>query len=313
MNHFQKILRALFLISGTVILLTSCEHRPQAEVKKAKVGDIEIAYYMRGSGPPLVMVMGFRGTMAIWDPGLLGALEKHFTLILFDNRGVGLSSDTKEDHTTISQMAEDTARLIQALGFQKVHVLGWSMGSRIAQELAINYPDVVDKLILCSPNPGGEHQVPRKSDAYAQLTSLHLSKEEALSLIYPETSQGRSASQSFVKRLTDAIVNRTVPDDLTISQQAIERQIHALDLWDKSNAHYEALPRIRASTLVAGGLDDLLDQPENAHIVACRIPFAWAAYFPGAGHDFLSQDYTRFAKLIVLFIESEKKHPKSTD
>lgn len=300
-NEFQLI---IFLIG--LLALYGCDHHPYVEVKKEKVGNIELAYYIRGQGDPLVMIMGFRGTMSIWDPGLLEELEKNYTLILFDNRGVGFSSDTEEDLTTISQMAEDTAHLIKALGFSKAHILGWSMGSRIALELALKYPEVVDSLIVCSPNPGGKYQARRASDTYEKLTSLDLSQKEGLSLIFPDTLAGREASAAFVARLTKAMVQGTVPHDLDISNQTIERQVHALMLWDQDNQLYENLSKIKTPTLVAGGLSDVLDQPENVRTIANQIPFAWSAYFAGAGHDFLSQDYQHFAKLVTLFIESNR-------
>ncbi len=303
----QKLITTFILIFGIFAFTISCERHQRVEIKKVPVEDIEIAYYMRGNGPPLLMIMGFRGTMALWDPGLLEALEKHYTLILFDHRGVGFSTDTKEDHTTIHQMAEDTAHFIKALGFEKVHVLGWSMGSRIAQELAIRHPEILDRLILCAPNPGGHYQAHRHSKTYQQLTSFNLSLEQALPLLYPQTSEGRSAANSFVERLKRAVIGGSVPDDFNISNQTLERQIHALKLWDENNMHYEALSHLQIPTLVADGLEDVLDQPENARLVANQIPFAWAAYFQGAGHAFLSQDYANFAHLIVLFIESEKR------
>lgn len=306
MNIPMRIFQCLVLII-CIFALNGCGHAKKAEVKKEKIGNTELAYYIRGSGEPLVMIMGFRGTMAIWDPGLLEILEKKYTLILFDNRGVGLSSDTNEDILTISQMAEDTVQLIKKLGYQKTHVLGWSMGSRIAMEYSLKHPEMVGNLILCSPNPGGKHQALRKTNAYEKLTSKEVSQKEGLSLIFPNTPEGHEASASFVARLTKAIVEGTVPDDLKISEQAINRQIQALKLWDEENQIYETLPNIKNPTLVAGGLDDVLDQPENVQIVANRIPFAWTAYFAGAGHDFLSQDYRHFADLIILFIESSKQ------
>lgn len=301
MRYFHLLILLPFLFT-----FESCHRTKEIEVKKEKVGDVDLAYYTRGSGDPLVMIMGFRGTMAIWDPALLNALEKNFKLILFDSRGVGLSSDTQEDHTTIDQMAADTANLIKALGYKKAHVLGWSMGSRIAIEMALKHPDVVGNLILCSPNPGGTFQAERKTDAYNKLTNVDLSPEEGLSLIFPDTSEGYQASADFFARLTEGITLGTIPNDLVISNQTIERQVHALSLWDKESSPYEQLDTIKIPTLVTGGLSDVLDSPENVRLVASRIPFAWTAYFPGAGHYFLSQNHQHFADLVTLFIESTR-------
>lgn len=119
-----KLFICVFMLLICSLFLTSCHREEKALVKKQKVGDIEVAYYTRGSGDPLVMIMGFRGTMAVWDPALLESLEKHYTLILFDNRGSGMSTDSQEDHTTISQMSQDTIQLIKALGYSKAHILG---------------------------------------------------------------------------------------------------------------------------------------------------------------------------------------------
>lgn len=306
MNITKKIFQ-FFVLAICIFTLSGCERIKKVEVKKEKIGNIELAYYTRGSGEPLIMIMGFRGTMSIWDPALLEMLEKKYTLILFDNRGVGFSSDTNEDVLTISQMAEDTANLIKRLGYQKSHVLGWSMGSKIAMELALNHPEMVNSLILCSPNPGGKYQALRKSNAYEELTAKNLSLKEGLSLIFPKTDEGHKAADAFIARLTEAIIKGMVPDDLKISNQAVDRQIQALKLWDQDNKVYEMLPTIKMPALVAGGLDDDLDPPENVQIVACRIPSAWSAYFAGGGHDFLSQDYSHFAELVILFIESNNK------
>lgn len=308
MAIFRKALHLLLLVV-CLFCFHGCKRAKQVvEVRKEKIGNQELAYYTRGSGEPLVMVMGFKGTMTMWDPALLEILEKKYTLILFDNRGVGLSSGIDEKELTIAQMAEDTAHLIKALGYQKAHVLGWSMGSRIAMELSLKYPEMVNSLILCAPNPGGKYQARRTTNAYQEMTAKNVSQKESLSLIFPETPEGYKASTAFITRLTEAILKGTVPNDLKISPQAIQRQLEALKLWDADNKIYENLPHIKIPTLVTDGLSDVLDQPQNVQIIASRIPFAWTAYFPGAGHDFLSQDYQHFADLVILFIESNNTH-----
>lgn len=296
----------LFVLLICFSLFVGCERQERLEIKKEKVNQVELAYYTRGKGEPLVLIMGFRGTMAFWDPALIEILEKKFKLIIFDNRGTGLSTDTLEDKTTISQMAEDTAGLVKALGYQKAHILGWSMGSRIAMELAIKHPEVVDSLILCSPNPGGKYGIAHPSDAYDKLTAPHITRQEGLSLIFPDTPVGREAADALVGRLFKAIALRTIPDNFEVSTQTIQRQVNALKLWEKDENIFDSLATIKRPTLVAGGLSDALDSPQNVRIVANQIPFAWTAYFAGAGHDFLSQDYEYFGKLVTLFIESNK-------
>lgn len=303
MSNLFKILSAMICL----LLLSGCEkEKGRIEVKKAHVNDIELAYYTRGSGEPLVMIMGFRGTMGIWDPALLDILEKKYKLILFDNRGAGLSSDTEEDHTTIAQMADDAAQLIKALGYSKVHVLGWSMGSRIAAVLASDHPEMVNTLTLCAPNPGGKYSAPRTTDTYASLTGKSLSREEGLSLIFPNTVEGKKAASALVERITKGIMEGRIPDDIEVKEETVERQTNALKLWQEDSNAYALFSKIKIPTLVAGGLADTIDSPKNVRTVACTIPFAWSAYFPGTGHDFLSQDYQAFGNLLMLFIETNK-------
>lgn len=301
-------MQALFLLLLSLLMFTGCEVPMKVEVKKAKIGDVELAYYTRGSGEPLIMIMGFRGTMSAWDPALLGILEKKYTLIMFDHRGVGLSSDTQEDLTSISQMADDTARLIQSLGYSKAHILGWSMGTRIALELSLKRPELVETMILCSPNPGGEHQAARNMDAFTALTAPVISDEEAISIIFPDTAEGKAAGVVYQGRLAADVLIGKAPNDFSVSSQTVERQARAIKTWDQGNHLYEALPNIKVPTLVTGGLSDVLDSPENVRTVACRLPFAWTAYFPNAGHNFLSQDHERFGELAVLFIETNKRN-----
>lgn len=98
-----------------------------------------------------MIINGFVSTMSMWDPALIEEMAKTHQVVLFDNRGVGLSTDTEQNNTTIPQMAGDAAGLIKALGLQKPDVIGWSMGARVAQQLVTRHPDAVDKVVLAAP------------------------------------------------------------------------------------------------------------------------------------------------------------------
>lgn len=297
--------KTILCFISLIFSFSSCER--SVEVKKEKISGIELAYYTRGTGEPLVMIMGFKGTMGEWDPALLETLEKKYTLILFDNRGAGLSSDSDENHTSISQMADDTVQLIQSLGYSKAHILGWSMGSRIAMAIAMKYPESVDTLILSSPNPGGSHQAKRTSDDYKKLTRASGSKEELLSLVFPDSEEGKLAASELIKRLKEAVLEGKTPNDFEMSERTIERQKQAIQTWDQNNEIFDELAKIGRPTLVTGGLEDKIDPIENVRIVASQIPYAWAAYFPFAGHYFISQDYINFSELLFAFTESHKQ------
>jgi len=122
-----------------LLLLAGCE-----SPGKARVGDTKMAYWTYGEGYPLVMIMGYSGTMDMWDPNVIDALSAYYKVIVFDNRGMGKTT-TGTRKFTIEQFADDTAGLMDALAIDQAHVLGWSMGTEIAQELTLRHPEKVNK------------------------------------------------------------------------------------------------------------------------------------------------------------------------
>lgn len=305
MNIVERVILFFIVVISAFVLSSHSFAAPlpvQAEVKKIPVNKIEIAYYKRGQGKPLIMIMGLKGTMSDWDPELLKELEKHYTLILFDNRGVGLSTDTQHNLTTIEQMADDTAELIKAAGYTRANVLGWSMGARIAQQVAVRHPEILEKLILCAPNAGGDHQVAASAEIEELVTATDATEQEKMSTLYPATPQGIAAGQDALAHIREAVADGTVPTDFNISEKTIARQIKANELWINSNDNWEALAKIKAPTLVTDGLEDVIDPPANARAIAGQIPFTWMALFAGSGHAFIFQDYKRFASLVYAFL-----------
>jgi 3-oxoadipate enol-lactonase len=140
---------------------------------RVKVGDINMYYDTRGEGFPLVLIMGFMGNADCWDPlYFLPRLSEHFKVITFDNRGAGRTDVSDREEYTIRMMADDTAGLMDALGIRRAHVLGISMGGMIAQELAINHPQKVEKLVLASTFCGGPKAVPIPGEAAAMVTEI---------------------------------------------------------------------------------------------------------------------------------------------
>jgi len=127
-------------------------------MSQAKVNDINMYYDVQGEGFPLVMVMGFLGNANCWDPRMMLPLADRFKLIVLDNRGAG-RTDISEREYSIKLFAQDTVGLMDALNIPRAHVLGISMGGMIAQEVALNYPKRVEKLILASTFCGGAHSV----------------------------------------------------------------------------------------------------------------------------------------------------------
>jgi len=154
-------------------------------LQKVKVGDIEMSYRTFGKGEPLLLVHGFGGTMDVWDPTLLQSLAENHTVIVFNNRGVG-NTTLGERQFSVSQLANDASGLLDALGMEKADVLGWSMGGMIAQELAVNHPEKVKRLILYATSCGGEEGfVPPEQDALNAYADRSGTAEQRLARLLP--------------------------------------------------------------------------------------------------------------------------------
>jgi pimeloyl-ACP methyl ester carboxylesterase len=123
--------------------------------KKVHVGDIDIAYKTFGKGEPFLLISPSSSVMDAWDPSILRELSSNYTLIIFDNRGVG-NTTTGSKPFSIQQLANDTAGLLDALKIRKVDVLGYSLGSFVAQQLAVTHPEKVNRLILLAASCGGK-------------------------------------------------------------------------------------------------------------------------------------------------------------
>jgi len=300
-------LKIFFLIIAVLIgsLLTSaCDKKSfKAEVKYAQVGDVKLAYYIRGEGQPLMMINGFLSTMSLWDPALLAELSKNHQLIVFDNRGVGFSTDTVENHTSIEQMADDAAGLAKELGFKKVNILGWSMGARIAQQFLIRHPELIDKAVLAAANTGGSHQIPASEDVESKLNNPNVPEMEKLGLVFTDNAAGKLAAAEVLGRIKLAAEDGTMPNDFKVSKETTLRQDRArTTLWANNQNNFRDLANIKTPVLVTDGRYDVIDIPKNSQLIANQIPYSWLAYYDG-GHAFLFQQYGRFAETVNAFLK----------
>ena len=296
------------LLAITIALLCAGLHSPlhaefKPEIKYAQVGDVKLAYYIRGEGEPLLMVNGFLSSMSLWDPLMIEELAKQHQLILFDNRGVGLSTDTKENNTTIPQMADDAAGLLKALGIKKANIVAYSMGARIGQQLLIRHPDVVNKAVLAAADPGGKYGDPAAPDVEGKLNNPDAPKMERLALTAPDDARGKAALQATADRIKAAVEAGIMPDDFEVSKQTTERQDRArTTLWNKDNSNFEDLKNVKVPVLITDGRSDAIDPPKNSLIIANQIPFSWLAYFWG-GHSFLYTSPKHFADTVNVFLQ----------
>lgn len=264
-----------------------------AQVESVPVGDISIAYKVLGQGDPMVLIMGYSSTMDMWDPLFLDNLSTKYKVIIFDNRGMG-NTTAPPGNFSIPQFANDTAGLMAALGIEKAHIMGWSMGSFVAQELAIRYPENVDKIILYAGDCGGKETVMPSPQVLKDLANTSGPQEERgmrlFNLLFPKDWLSRQPA--FYKWFP-------LPKETSLPEN-IERQAQAIATWSGA---CDRLGSIKSPTLVVTGTEDVIAPPENSFILAQRINVSWLVQFEGAGHGLMYQYPDRLAKIVEDFID----------
>lgn len=291
----------LAICLGLASLLAGCGQSSaqsfQAEVPIAPVGKTRIAWYERGQGPPLVMLIGTDSTMAEWDPALLRLLAQDHRLILFDYPGVGLSGPWHGD--SFDSLAAATAGLMSAIHLSKADVLGWSMGGFVAQRLAVDHPGRVSHLILAGTNPGGNRTVLGTPAAQAIDSEPNPSDAAILHELYPPDRQAEG--RRFLRRLESSSQSGEIPNDFHVPAATTRAQVAAEDPWLRSNRNYRQLAGIAAPTLAAAGAQDPVVPAVNLRRIAAQVPYSRLAVFPGA-HAFLFQERRPFTRVMDRFL-----------
>ena len=260
-----------------------------------EVEGVQILCRTIGTGPPLLVLNGFAATSADWDPCFIDRLASRHKLILLKSRGIGGSTDDGQSFD-IAKLANDVARVIETLGFERTSVMGWSMGGFIAQTLAVEYPDRVHKLILLSTDSGGTDADLASPAMWSRLIDTsgtpHQQARRLLSLLFPS-----GLAESFYRFFGHIIAaGRT-----QLSPKLVKCQAAAMDAWHR-NGIASRLREIRVPVLIGIGTEDVLIPPSNALKLVNAIPGSWLAQFPRSGHAFMAQYPQAVAELINSFL-----------
>lgn len=285
-------LLAVFLMIAGCISTSSQPDIAKAEIKTVPVGDITIAYKEVGSGEPLILIMGYSGTMDLWDQRMVNQLAKQYRVIMFDNRGMGNSTSSDKEYT-IRLFADDTAGLMDALGIKKAHVMGWSMGTNIAQELTLDYPEKVDKLILYAGDTGGKEMIPMA--------------QNDLDILMNTSGTDRERGERLFRELFPPAWLTENPDPSKYFPQVtsmsppgnVKRQSDAMMSW---NGSYSRLSQIKQPLLLVMGDQDVLTPPGNSLIIAQRVPHSWVVRIRGGGHGVMYQYPDEFTRIVLAFL-----------
>jgi pimeloyl-ACP methyl ester carboxylesterase len=241
-----------------------------------QTNEISLYYEVHGEGFPLLLIASVGYDHQFWRHQVEG-LSPFYQVIVFDNRGAG-RSDKPEGPYYVWQMADDTASLMNALSIPKAHVAGHALGGSIAQELALNYPGLVDRLILASSTFGGPGAVPVTPHA-VEVLARHEGDQE--SLIREEI--GVMTAPGFAESAPDCfeeiVAYRSV---LSVIKDSYQYQVLAGVQHDTA----DRLHRLDTLTLVMTGEFDEVTPPGNAHLLASTLPNAGAFILPGVGHIF---------------------------
>ena len=264
--------------------------------EQIQVDGARIACRRIGNGRPLVILNGFAATSADWDPAFTYRLASSNELILVDNRGIGRSTDDGRAFD-IARLADDVLQVVEALGIERVNLVGWSMGGFIAQMLAVQNPQRVSKLILLSTDAGGADADLTTAAIWSQLVDMSGTPSDQarrlLSLLFPS-----DVAESIYREFGDTVAAARA----RLSPDLVNRQVAAMDNWHRDGVATR-LREMNLPVLVATGLADIVIPPSNALRLVNAIPSAWLAQFSGGGHAFMAQFPNQLADLINCFLQ----------
>lgn len=248
---------------------------------KARSNGIELYYEIHGSGKPLILIAGLGYSHWQWHK-MVPLLAEHFQVITFDNRGVGQSEKPAGPYAA-QLLARDTVGLLDELHIEKAIIAGHSMGGFVAQAIALDFPQRVEKLILCSTNFGGPNHVPVTSEAMKVLTDVssdpltRFKNGLAVSTAPNWSEKNPEMIEEWVKwRVANPIEPAPYQAQLAIG----------LGLLPEAAAFENKLSRINIPTLILFGAHDKVVPPANADLLMQKITGSLALIFPDAGHFF---------------------------
>ena len=287
--------------------------------KKVHVGDIDIAYKMLGKGDPILLFNGASDGMDAWDPSFLEGLSSNHMVIAFDTRGIG-NTTTGSKPYTYQQLANDSAGLLDALKIPKADVMGYSLGSYIAEQLAIMFPDKVNSLLLVASSCGGKDHTPKppefiklQSDIVNKsLNNVSISHEEMKELVSASLGSGwirlHPESLDIPANITTLQqLKPGLPPEIANNQNNVGRHWEDNPNWSGA---CDELAKLAKPTLVITGTDDNMYQPHvNSLKIVEKIPGAWLVQIEDAGHAVMDQYPEEIAKILNTFLSTTSTTP----
>jgi pimeloyl-ACP methyl ester carboxylesterase len=270
------------------------------------VAGVKFAYRRFGNknNLPLVFFQHFTGTLDNWDPAVLDPLSEEREIIIFDNRGIASSGG--EPATTTAEIAKDAVAFIGSLGLKKVDLFGFSMGSFVAQQVAVDQPELVNRIILVGSGPrGGEGLETFLPQVWALFDKQYNQPDELLlDTFFAPTTTSQAAGWRFLERIRSRKEDRDIP----ISDKVIPAQLAAISEWGKKQeGSYEYLSKITHPVLVVNGKEDIIFPTVNSYILQQHLPDAQLIIYPDSNHASQYQFHENFVIQAKLFLNETLK------
>jgi pimeloyl-ACP methyl ester carboxylesterase len=280
---------------------TTVEYQAAPNQAVSAANGIDYAYREVGEDtPPLVLLQHFRGNLDNWDPALIDALASARRVVTFDNAGVGGS--TGMTPRTIGDMARDAIAYLDAMEFDQVDLLGFSIGSFVAQEIALRRPSAVRRLILASSAPqGADGMHGWAPEVIGAVGGPVPNPDGYLSVFFTGSPESRQTGKEVLGRLTARIEDRDKPT----TWQTRKAQYDAVCAWGiPDHGLLQRVSAIDMPVFVANGDSDPMILPRYSYLLAGLIPQSRVKIYPDSAHGFLFQHHLEFAGDVEAFLAS---------
>ena len=250
-------------------------------------------------GIPIIYLNHLAANLDNCDPLIMDTLAQHFTVISFDYKGVGASTGKVAD--SIEEMAQDTVAFIRAMGYEKVHLLGLSLGGFVTQEILRIAPELIARVILAGTGPKGDKGIERvaRITYYDMFRAFWTRRDPRYYLFFPESSEAKALGQAFITR-TNERVNR----DAAIKLPVLLAQLRAVRAWAKGEP--QDFSEVNHRVWVVNGDNDRMLPTAGSYDLSERLPNATLIIYDGAGHGAIFQRTDLFARQATTFYLAAK-------
>ena len=258
----------------------------------------------KGNGLPLFCLQHFTGTLDNWDPAVTDPLAVGREVILFESAGLGRSTGQAPEN--ISRMAAHALAFVDALGLKRLDILGYSLGGMVAQQIALERPSLVHKMLLVATAPEGGEDIMhmekpelRKIMEDPNIPGL----EKLVKLFFAPSESSQAAGEAFAARLAQ----RKQDNEPLAGANVAIAQITAFRAWEQySGERFARLGKITQPCLVVNGVFDNMIPVRNSYMLSEHLPNAILLTYPDSGHGSLFQFHGSFVRQASLFLDSEE-------